>query len=478
MGAPFWPRPATSYPVGLPAGAHVDVAVVGAGFTGLITALLLAEEGRDVAVLEARHVGAGASGSTTAKTTLLQGARLSALAKTHSIDVAADYLAAHRFGQGWLRRFCEDNAVRTHTTGAFTYAPTEDSAADVHREYEVARELGLPVVLHDNLVTPFPVHTAVELPRQFQLNPADLLSALTRRVTDAGATVTEGARVTDLTADEEADRVTLSTTAGDLTAGQVVLATATPILDKGTSTMSLVPERSYLCAYEPAPGSVLPDGMFLSSGASGISLRTYLGGQEPRLLVGGSGHRAGARRDTSESIAEIDAWVQEHFPGARRTHAWSAQDYHPVGMVPLAETMSWGAGRVHFAGAYSKWGMTGAPAAARRIADLVLGREEKISFGSPSTLGTATTTATQQAGAVTSQVGNLVGAVARDGLRPTGEAVVDGRTCRVSLTCPHMGGTLAWNDAEQSWDCPLHGSRFTADGALLEGPATQDLKRL
>jgi glycine/D-amino acid oxidase-like deaminating enzyme/nitrite reductase/ring-hydroxylating ferredoxin subunit len=465
MNTPFWPQPVTNHPVDVPADAHVDVAVVGAGFTGLITAVLLAEEGRSVAVLEAREIGAGASGSTTAKTTLLQGTRLSTLARTHSADVAADYLAAHRFGQDWLRRFCADNAVDVHATSAFTYAPTEDSAADVRREYEVAQELGLPVILRDNLVTPFPVHTAVELPEQFQLNPADLLAALVRRATDAGATVTEGARVTDLTADDEAGRVTVTTTAGDMTAGHVVLATATPILDKGRTTMSLVPQRSYLCAYDPAPGSVLPDGMFLSVGSPGISLRTYLDGEEPRLLVGGAGHRTGQSRDTNEHIAEIDAWTHEHFPGARRTHSWSAQDYHPIGMVPLAETLSWGAGLVHFAGAYSKWGMTGAPAAARRVVDVILGRPEQISFGSPSVVGAAATTATQQAGAVTSQVSNIVDAV-RD------------RGRKVSRVCPHMGGTLAWNDAEQSWDCPLHGSRFTEDGALLEGPATQDLKRL
>ena len=127
--------------------------------------------------------------------------------------------------------------------------------------------------------------------------------------------------------------------------------------------------------------------------------------------------------------------------------------------------MSWGGGRVHFAGAYSKWGMTGAPAAARRVADLVLGRPEQISFGSPSVVGSATSTVTQQAGAVGAQVSNLV-----DTVRDRGR--------QVSRVCPHMGGTLAWNDAEQSWDCPLHGSRFTADGTLREGPATQDLKRL
>jgi len=43
--------------------------------------------------------------------------------------------------------------------------------------------------------------------------------------------------------------------------------------------------------------------------------------------------------------------------------------------------------------------------------------------------------------------------------------------------CTHLGGALRWNEAEQSWDCPLRGSRFTANGKVLEGPATKALAK-
>jgi len=68
------------------------------------------------------------------------------------------------------------------------------------------------------------------------------------------------------------------------------------------------------------------------------------------------------------------------------------------------------------------------------------------------------------------------GSVVREGLHPVAVSTVEGRTCRVSAVCTHLGGILTWNDEEASWDCPLHGSRFTPTGFLIEGPATEDLK--
>lgn len=68
--------------------------------------------------------------------------------------------------------------------------------------------------------------------------------------------------------------------------------------------------------------------------------------------------------------------------------------------------------------------------------------------------------------------------VFRDGSRPVAVSTVNGTTCRLSAVCTHLGGIMHWNDSELTWDRPLHGSRFSREGKLFEGPATKDLPRL
>jgi Rieske Fe-S protein len=51
----------------------------------------------------------------------------------------------------------------------------------------------------------------------------------------------------------------------------------------------------------------------------------------------------------------------------------------------------------------------------------------------------------------------------------------DGTLHELSATCPHMGCVVHWNNGEGTWDCPCHGSRFSAEGKVLHGPAVDDL---
>ncbi|HHX86177.1 MAG TPA: FAD-dependent oxidoreductase [Actinomycetales bacterium] len=479
---PLWRDTEHTYPTAdFPADQRFDVAVVGAGFTGLTTALFLAAEGRSVVVLESRDLGAGASGATTAKASVLQGVRVSTIRKRHGLDTARSYATANRYGLDWWADFCATHGVATQRPRAVTYARGVRGVGAIWAELRTLEELGYPARWCETLDVPFPARAAVELPDQLQLDPMAALVALAGAVAEAGGRLVEATRVTGLRVrgTGEATRVEVRTHAGTLTAADVVLCTASPALDRGITAATMEAERSYLCAFD-FDGD-LAEGMYASVESPVRSLRTATVDGRQVLLVGGNGHRTGTAAPIASKLDSLREFAAEYFPGARPTHGWSAQDFHPVTLLPRAGRLPWGRGHVHFAGGYSKWGLTGAPAAARIVADGLLGRSSKLSFGRPTVSGTARSAVPMFADLPAQLTAAAVEAAVRrprPRLLPTGRATgPDGRPCEVSLVCPHMGAALAWNPVEESWDCPWHGSRFSPCGELLEGPATSDLTR-
>jgi glycine/D-amino acid oxidase-like deaminating enzyme/nitrite reductase/ring-hydroxylating ferredoxin subunit len=473
--------------------AHYDVAVVGAGLTGLVTALLLTQAGRRVAVLEARSAGAVTTGHSTAKLTLLQGTRLSTIVANHTEHVAAAYLEGNREAQAWLTAYAAGHRVQMQHRDAYTYASTQSGASAVRREFDIARRLGLPVEMTDAAELPYPTYAAVCLRDQVQINPVQVLAGLARDLRSAGGRLSENVRVRKVVRDESCR---LITSAGTITADNVVLATGVPFLDRGLYFAKVTAQRSYALAFRAA--TPIPQGMYISADPPTRSLRTALHNGEELLLVGGNGHPVGRHsKNPSELVADLTEWTSRWFEGVERTHVWSAQDYEAHGGVPFVGKLPRGGGQVYLATGYSKWGMTNSVAAALRITGEIVDdvppwartlgtRVSKPAsairyFRADAAVGVA---AAQ--GWLSAELHPLkaedrtpaegTGVVGADRGEPVAISTVDGRTCAVSAICTHLGGIVRFNDLEKSWDCPLHGSRFAADGTLLEGPSTSNLK--
>ena len=482
-------------PAGPPAAGvvegHWDVVVIGAGITGLTTGLLLARAGRSVAVIEARQVGAGTTGGSTAKVSVLQGTQLSRIARRQSDAAVEQYVRANTEAQAWVDRYCADHGVALQKRPAYTYATTASGERAARHELAVAQRAGLPVAWVDTPELPFGTRGAVMLPDQSQLDPMELLGALAADFRSHGGTLVEGARVRHV---KGRGPVTVDTGTGTATADTVVVATNMPILDRGGFFARASAERSYCLAFSGAEPTV--QGMYLSADAPTRSLRDTPGPAGPLLLVGGNGHGTGRSSSPQAKVDDLAAWTRRHFPGAELTHTWSAQDYVTSHALPFVGPLVPGRSDLLVAGGYAKWGMTNGVAAALALSSRLLGGHTDWAAVLDS-WSAAWLRGAPQAALLNAEVGwemtrgwlapltrpgGRVPAEGRGEVRldhvglPTGVSTVDGVVRRVPAVCPHLGGVLRWNDAEHSWDCPLHGSRFDKDGELLEGPATCGLR--
>ena len=473
--------------------SRYDAVVAGAGITGLSSALLLARSGMKVAVLEARTVGAGTTGNTTAKLSLLQGTVLSALRHQYSQKLVNAYVDANREGQAWLLRFLADRSVPFQEHDAYTFSVTDGGARRVGAELAVAQAAGLDVEEAVDSGLPFASRRTITLRGQAQFNPMDVLEALATDFRKHDGVLVEGVRVRNVKTGTDA---TVETDAGTIHADVVVLATGVPILDRGLYFAKLRASQSYAAALRLPDPAAIPPGMYLSAETPGRSLRSYPATTGELLVVGGNGHQVGREPSPRRRLDQLLDWAALYFPGAEVTHTWSGEDYQATNLMPFIGKLPRGGGRIFFATGYNKWGMSNSIAAALDISAQILGghlhwadtihRRVTSPAGAAAAVSlnadVAATLARSWAkvrrnpeAAARTNPAEGEGTVVLQDRKPVAVSTVDGVTCRLSAVCTHLGGLVSWNDAEKSWDCPLHGSRFSATGEVLQGPTTRDL---
>ena len=169
------------------------------------------------------------------------------------------------------------------------------------------------------------------------------------------------------------------------------------------------------------------------------------------LLFGGGAHRTGKK---GGGYAELEALAQSRYPRAGIKYRWAAQDCMSLDGMPYIGRYGKNTPELYVATGFNKWGMSSSMVSAMVLGDLLLERENPYTkVFSP-------------------QRSSMHPQLLLNALHAVGNLLTPTRP-----RCPHMGCALKWNEEEQSWDCPCHGSRFTAEGELLDGPATGDLKK-
>jgi glycine/D-amino acid oxidase-like deaminating enzyme/nitrite reductase/ring-hydroxylating ferredoxin subunit len=488
--ASYWVETAPDVRFPTPPGdLDVDVAVLGGGITGVSVALLLARDGLSVALLESARVGHGVSGYSTAKVSSLHALTYAQLVSRRGEDHARNYGDANEAGLARMAAWVHEHGIDCdfRRKPNYTHTDAAQEVEDVRAEAETARRLGLPASFTTVTDLPWEVAGAVRFEDQAEFHPIRYLAHLAEVARDSGAQVYERARAVAVD-DGATCQVTLDG-GGRVRAGKVIVATHYPFIERGGYFARMHPERSYVLAVRLR--EAVPQGMYIST--AGHSLRSTPrpdGGEY--LLVCGASHKLGQATE-AESYRDLESYVRERFDVESIDLRWSTQDNVSLDHVPYVGKASPFSKNVYVGTGYRKWGFANGTAAALMLADLLQGRAnpwletfDSTRLGPPSAL---LTMAKESANVgfrfirdrlkrrSTGTIPPGGGAVVGDGPRQAAVHRDDhGQLHAVSARCTHMGCIVDWNEAERSWDCPCHGSRFAPDGAVLQGPALSPLE--
>jgi glycine/D-amino acid oxidase-like deaminating enzyme/nitrite reductase/ring-hydroxylating ferredoxin subunit len=477
----------------------IDVVVVGAGITGLTAAYLLKRSGRRVAVLERRRVGGVDTMATTAHVTCVTDLSLGDLVRTFGRDHAQ---AVWDAGLAAIAQI--DSIVRgeridcgwTLVDGVRHAAPGQASGRQVKQlqeEASLASELGFEARYVDR--TPFVGLPGIVFGSQARIHPAKYLAALSALVDGGGSFVFEE------TACDEVVEEPLSVMARGrrISCRYVVLATHTPLMGKASlASATLLQTKLYLYTSYVIGGKVprgtLPDLLFWDTADPYHYLRIDAHPDHDFAIFGGNDHKTGQATDEQRCFDQLETAAKALIPGLDVTHHWSGQVIQTNDGLPfIGETSP-----RQFAGTgYAGNGTTFGTLTGMMAADAALGLKnpwsELFDVNRTRICGGAWNYIKENVDYPYYMLRDRISGAeisSLQALRPgegkivelRGERVAasradDGHVTVLSPICTHMGCQVEWNTAERTWDCPCHGSRFTATGEVLAGPAESALEK-
>ena len=495
---PVWNQFASihSYP-SLQQDITADVAIIGGGVTGISTACLLAQHGLKVAVLESMKVGGGTTSHSTGNLYFTVDKNLSQFHGKYNTEVIRKVIASRSAALNRIEKWVNELKLDCDFKRVpwYLYSGIAENNRIIENEYKYAREANVPVNRTENAPIPAAFTMAVEVTDQAQINPLRYVQELAHSVQTDNLTIYENTRVTGV--NEQKDSITLETTGGTVTAKYAVHATHTPKGIKLLHTL-LGPYREYGIACQ-AGNLRFPEGIFWGHYEEGkkISSRIYERNGHRYVLVIGEPHKVGQSDDNVKAIRNLEEFAEKHFGLTDIAYRWGGQHYRPADLLPYIGRES-SSSNVFIATGYSTDGLIYGTLAGMIIADEI--NETPNEWAD--LYNAHRFTPVKSAKQFLKENINVAGEYLKDlpGIKDTSEfgdvtpgsgAIVEkdqskiaafrdehGNLSLVSAVCTHMKCIVSWNNAEKTWDCPCHATRFKPDGTVLEGPAFHPLHKI
>jgi glycine/D-amino acid oxidase-like deaminating enzyme/nitrite reductase/ring-hydroxylating ferredoxin subunit len=373
----------------------------------------------------------------------------------------------------------------------YLHAPIgEENAEEIKRlksEAKLARELGFNAGFMPKV--PLLGVPGIAFANQAKLHPSKYLAGLLKTLRREGCQVFENSEAEEIQVDPPC------VTAGGhkISCRYVVIATHVP-LQGATGTVRAALFQTKLASYSTyAVGAVLKlntvsDASFWDTSTPYYYLRIDRRKEQTYAILGGADHKTGQARNPESHYLSVEKRLRKIFPDAQIDHRWSGQVVQSSDGLPyLGETEPHQFAATGFAGN----GFTFGTLAAMMARDAFTGRKSpwaELFAIERKSLGRAAINyfkenkdypyymakqlldkpAARSLRGIPRGAGKIV---LLDGARVAAFRDDKGKLTVKSAICPHMGCVVRWNDPEKTWDCPCHGSRFQATGAVMAGPA-------
>ncbi|MDQ3100092.1 MAG: FAD-dependent oxidoreductase, partial [Bacteroidota bacterium] len=472
-----------------------DVIIVGAGITGCSTALELVRAGLKCLIIEAHDLAFGTSGGTTAHlNTILdhtykeissnfgeQSSALVAKGLTSAVELVGHNVNSLSIDCGHSPR------------NGFIFSRNTKESEELEEIYIATRKAGVNVEWSDRLPIKQPFHKAMLIPGQAQMHPVQYLKGLLNEFTSLGGAFLPNCRVQDV---DSKDPLWISTSRGEWRSQRLIYATHIP---PGINLLHFrcAPYRSYVMTAQ-LQDNAYPDGLVYDMEDPYHYYRTQEINGEKWLIAGGEDHKTGHQENTVERLQALTAHVRNNFNVTQIGHQWSSQYFETTDGLPYIGTLPGHDKRVMVATGFSGNGMTLGSLSAIAFRDyIVTGKSEYIDLFDPKRISPVagfSDFVKENADVVGHMLSKPFLAERIKGIdeiapgegrlvKYEGDQLgiyrdLEGSLHSVHTICTHAKCTVKWNNAEKSWDCPCHGSRFSVDGYTLTGPATRDLSKM
>ncbi len=408
-----------------------DVLIIGGGITGVMLAYFLHARGVDYTLVEKGRICSGVTANTTAKITLQHGLIFDKLIKSFGKEKTAAYYRANKKALETYKALCQNINCNFEIKDNYVYS--RQSRQRLFSELEALRKIGCEADFCSDLSLPIKTQGAVRVKNQAQFNPLKFISEISENLN-----IYENTKVLEMVGN------TAKTQHGNIRADRVAVCTHFPFINKhGSYFLKMYQHRSYVLALENAQRL---DGMYVDENDKGLSFRNY----GDILLLGGGGHRTGKK---GGGYNELRDFVKSNYPDSKEICSWATQDCMTLDSVAYIGKYSKNTDNLYTATGFNKWGMTTSLLAAQLLSDMLTDTPNEFAevFG-PSR------------------------SILKPQLLVNGAETITNLLIPTTKRCKHLGCALKWNPQEHSFDCACHGSRFSQDGKLLNGPATDDLK--